>query len=286
MQTYCLEYTVLKQFSPSVGPGLYPAAPPFTPVGSGKPDEKKPDPDGIYRFTVDRLGFVVPQVPIFGPQVQAGASPIDIGVNGDRFITAIDWYAPGSQYVILFGFALPLGAGDYPPVNTGAFLVFSERFSSQGCIFVPQGSQFVISSQLPLTSPGFLRLKISQPESPEEYAKMLAACCCGELVACPSPIIDSVSPSSIECDGSPVTVTLRGSGLSGLFLLSVTTACGATLTPSSVVTTDSQITFSLSCSALGQESCYLDIKLCYLRAGSGAFDCCIELNNAIVLSAD
>jgi hypothetical protein len=271
MQTYCLEYRVLTSLIASV------PAPAFTPVGSGKPDEATPEENGIYRFVVSSLGIVTPQVPV----IRNSATGFNFAPTGDRFITAIEYDMPGTAGVIL---AIDHGNGrSYEEI-----LLASSSFSNQTCLFVPQGSNVLVLQFLGgLSAPGYIRLKVVQPDTPEDYVRMLAACCCSNFSDCTPPIIESISPASVNCNATTPTITVRGSGLSGFIQFTITPQCASTvITPSNAVqVSDSEFQFDVTCTA-SDESCWVDLEMCKLTLTSGEFDCCTTVKQAFRANAD
>lgn len=275
MQTYCLEYRILTSIAAGV------AAPPFTPVGSGQPDEATPEENGIYRFVVPSLGIVTPQVPVIAdPSSGAG---LNFAPTGDRFVTALEYNLPGTGGLILL-----LGS-DFPSFRDyDTNLIVGPEFSNQTCYRVPQGNQLVLVAFLSaLNAPGYIRLKIVQPETSKEYATLLAACCCNPFTSCSPPIIESISPTSVNCNGTTPTITVRGSGLSGFNQLTITPQCPFTvITPSNVVIVDdTELQFDVTCTA-SDSSCWVDLEICKLDFLTGEFTCCTTVKQAFRANAD
>lgn len=171
MQSYEIEYVVSGSLDgTTVSPAFIPLDRQSS-AGTIDPEEladdvAQPDEDNIYRFDVDDLGLIDP----------------DFGVGGslgDRFIVGL-WINSG------------VAAVDPSPVAVvstrereitleliESSLVGQTNYYQQDCIFIPQGAYLGLTGWNAGDDPVIVRLHVKAPESPEELAHMLEACCCG-----------------------------------------------------------------------------------------------------------
>lgn len=162
------------------------------------PDNTSPDPaDGIYRMVLapgEAIGLI-----------DLSFCGIDSGGMGDRYVSTATGGAVGGTGSFSAG---ALGVSDNVFVSLGlesdplliqtVQILNGAIFYEKSCILVPQGC-FLSISGLPSAAGGVnvLRITIDAPQTPWHGALLEESCCCDAPdVIC--PIINSISPSSVE----------------------------------------------------------------------------------------
>lgn len=213
MQQITLEYRVAVALD-----GVTPS--PVFSVDPSSPDYKAPDPDGIYRFEVDNLGWIDPDFDVGGTQ-------------GDRFLRAALVEGPNAPAGFA-GIALLALYTDTDPVTVIFLQDIAELTGTsyrlpKGCFEVPQGAVLGVTGlEGNPGEPVILRISVDVPDSLVEYAEMMQACCCeqGEDECIPTSVSD-IAPDFFFPFEVPLTLTVTGSGfVDGVTVVDVVQAGG------------------------------------------------------------